>query len=49
MALSKGGRVLYIRNVPDSKIRVAYKGVKLGVFIAIVPQNNLVLQIEELK
>ena len=33
-----------IRNVPDSKIRVAYKDVKLGVFIAIAPQDNLVLR-----
>ena len=33
----------YIRNVPDSKIRVAYKDVKLDVFIAIAPQDNLVL------
>ena len=32
-----------IRNVPDSKIRVAYKDLKLGVFIAIAPQDNLVL------
>ena len=36
--------VPYIRNVPDSKIRVAYKDVKLGVFIAIAPQDNLVLR-----
>ncbi len=36
--------VPYILNVPDSKIRFAYKDNKLGVFIAIVPYNNLVLQ-----
>ncbi len=36
--------VPYILNVPDSKIRVAYKDNKLGVFIAIAPYNNFVLQ-----
>ena len=36
--------VPYILNVPDSKIRVAYKDNKLGVFVAISPYNNFVLQ-----
>ena len=35
--------VTYIRNVPDDKIRIAYKDVNLGVFIALSPDDNLVL------
>ena len=35
--------VPYIRNVPNEKIRTAYKDINLGVFIAIPPDNNLIL------
>ena len=35
--------VPYIRNVPNEKVRTAYKDTNLGVFIAIPPDNDLVL------
>ena len=35
--------VPYIRNVPNEKIRTAYKDINLGVYIAIPPDNNLIL------
>ena len=36
--------VPYIRNVPNEKIRIAYKDIHLGVFIAIPPDDDLVLR-----
>lgn len=35
--------VPYIRNVPNEKIRTSYKDTNIGVFIAIPPDNDLVL------
>ena len=35
--------VPYIRNVPNEKIRTAYKDINLGVFIAIPPDNDVIL------
>ena len=32
--------VPYIRNVPNEKIRAAYKDINLGVFIAIPPDTT---------
>ena len=34
--------VPYIRNVPNEKIRTAYKDITLGVFIAIPPDNDVI-------
>jgi hypothetical protein len=36
--------VPYIRNVPNEKIRTAYKDTHLGVFIAIPPDDDMVLR-----
>ena len=35
--------VPYIWNVPNEKIRTAYKDITLGVFIAIPSDNNLII------